>query len=80
VGFFKDDRYAWSMDAKTRMIYERRLDNQLSIVGTYQLPEWEEGVAPLASFTWSGDNLWFTRTGKGFIYRRPRKRLQEVKP
>jgi len=80
VGFFKDDNYAWSMDAKTRMIYERRLDNQLSILGAYQLPEWEEGSAPLASFTWSGNDLWFTRTGKGLIYRRPRKLLQEAKP
>jgi CheY-like chemotaxis protein len=80
VGFFKDDRYAWSMDAKTRMIYERRLDNQLSIVATYQLPEWEEGMAPLACFTWLGNDLWFTRTGKSFIYRRSRKRLHEVKP
>lgn len=80
VGFFKDERYAWSMDAKTRKLYERRLDNQLTIVKAYQLPEWEEGVAPLASFTWWNDNLWFTRTGKGFIYRRPKKKLSEVKP
>ncbi len=79
VGFFKDERYGWSMDAKTRKIYERRLDNQLTIVKAYQLPEWEEGVAPLASFTWRNDDLWFTRTGKGFIYRRSKKKLHEVK-
>ena len=78
-GFYKYDRYAWSMDAKTRKLYQRRLDNQLSIVATYELPEWDEGVAPLASFTWWGDDLWFTRTGKGFIYRRSKKQLLEVK-
>jgi hypothetical protein len=79
VGFYKDDRYAWSMDAKTRMLYQRRLDNQLSIVAAFQLPEWEEGAAPLASFTWRGDELWFTRTSKAFIYRRSKNQLHEVK-
>ncbi len=79
VGFFKDDKWAWSMDAKTRQLYQRRLDNQLSIVTTYQLPEWQEGVAPLASFTWHNDDLWFTRTGKAFIFRRTKGQLETVK-
>jgi hypothetical protein len=79
VGFFKDDRYAWSMDAKTRKIYERRLDSQLSLLAAYRLPEWEEGSSPLASFTWRGKDLWFTRTGQGFICRRSKSRLLEVK-
>jgi len=80
VGFFKDERYNWSLDAKTRKLYERSLDNQLSILKAYALPEWEEGVSPLASFTWRNDDLWYTRTGKGFIYRRSKKKLHEVKP
>ena len=80
VGFYKDDRYAWSLDAKSRKLYQRRLDNQLTIIATYELPEWDEGVAPLASFTWRDDDLWFTRTGKNVIYRRARTQLQEVKP
>jgi two-component system, response regulator, stage 0 sporulation protein F len=79
VGFYKDDRYAWSMDAKTRKIYERRLDGQLSVLATYRLPEWEEGSASLASFTWHGKDLWFTRTGQGFICRRAKSRLVGVK-
>jgi hypothetical protein len=79
VGFFKDDRYAWSMDAKARKLYQRRLDSQLSILTTYQLPEWEEGSAPLSSFTWHQGDLWFTRSGQGVLYRRARGRLHELK-
>ncbi len=79
VSFFKDDKYAWSMDAKTRQLYQRRLDNQLTVIGAFELPEWGEGVAPLASFTWWNDDLWFTRTGKGFIYRRGKGQLREAK-
>lgn len=79
IGFYKDDKWAWSMDAKTRQLYQRRIDNQLSIVATFQLPEWQEGGSPLSSFTWRGDDLWFTRTGKGFIFRRSRGGLQASK-
>ena len=76
MGFYKDDKYGWSMDAKTRKLYQRRLDYQLSVVATYELLEWEEGAAPLASFTWRGNDLWFTRTGKPYIYRRSKQQLR----
>lgn len=79
IGMFKDDKWAWSMDAKARELYQRRLDNQLTIVATFRLPEWEEGDAPLSSFTWRDKDLWFTRTGKGFIFRRSQGQLVPVK-
>lgn len=79
VGFFKDDLFGWTLDAKTRQLYERRLDGQLTVKHAYQLREWEEGSAQLASFTWHGDDLWYARTGKPFLYRRHRRHLDEMK-
>jgi hypothetical protein len=79
VGFFKDDRFGWSLDAKNRRLYERRLDSQLSLLSVYELPEWEEGSAPLACFTWRGSELWFTRTGENLIHRRAKSQLRRIK-
>lgn len=79
VGFFKDAQYGWSLDSKTRQLYKRRLDSSLTLMQAFQLPEWQEGAAPLSAFTWRGKELWYARTDQPELHVRSPRQLVEMK-
>jgi len=78
VGFYKDANFAWTADTQTRKLYQHRLDDRLTVIATYSNAAFDEGAEPLSSFAWQGNDLWFARDRKAFLYRRALHQLKRA--
>ena len=78
VGFYKDDKYGWTADNKTRKLYQHRLDEQLTVLATYSYEGFDEGSEPLTCIYWLKSDLWYTRERKNQIYRRSKDLLKRL--
>lgn len=71
---FKDSRYLWTAVSSTGLIYRHKLDDSLTLDGTFALKTLRAGY-PLSAFVWKNGRLWLARDGLAVLAEAGRSEL-----
>jgi len=77
VALFADKDTFLSVDAENRIVFRHRWDRRLTAIRALELPELQDGKAPLSAFTIRGERVWLGLDGSGTLLERPFWKFKE---